>query len=111
MKRLLAGAVALSLSTAVLAATPVFDPARISADVRELSSDAYEGRSPTTAGERRTIAYLSAALAEAGVQPGGDLVDGKRLWTQAVPLMMSDIVGTPVLSIGKPGAHRALTQR
>ena len=64
MKRLLAGAVALSLSTAVLAATPVFDPARISADVRELSSDAYEGRSPATEGERRTIAYLSAALAE-----------------------------------------------
>ena len=111
MKRLLAGAVALSLSTAVLAATPVFDPARISADVRELSSDAYEGRSPATEGERRTIAYLSAALAQAGVKPGGDLVDGKRLWTQAVPLMMSDIVGTPVLSIGKPGAHRALTQR
>ena len=111
MKRLLVGALALSISPALLAANPVFDGARISADVKELSSDAYEGRSPATEGERKTVAFLSAALAEAGVQPGGDLVDGKRLWTQAVPLLMSDIVGQPELSIGRPGAHQRLTQR
>ena len=111
MKRLLTGALALSISSALMAATPAFDAARINADVKELSSDAYEGRSPATEGERKTVAYLSAALEAAGVQPGGDLVDGKRLWTQAVPLVMSDIVGTPVLSIGKPGAHQSLSQR
>lgn len=111
MKRLLTGALALSISSALMAATPTFDAARINADVKELSSDAYEGRSPATEGERKTVAYLSAALEAAGVQPGGDLVDGKRLWTQAVPLVMSDIVGTPLLSIGKPGAHRPLSQR
>lgn len=111
MKRLLTGALALSISSALMAAVPAFDAARINADVKELSSDAYEGRSPATEGERKTVAYLSAALEQAGVQPGGDLVDGKRLWTQAVPLVMSDIVGNPLLSIGKPGAHQPLTQR
>jgi len=105
------GALSLSISTALLAATPSFDPARINADVKVLSSDAFEGRSPATEGERKTVAHLSAALEQAGVQPGGDLVDGKRLWTQAVPLVMSDIVGTPTLSIGKPGAHQPLAQR
>ena len=111
MKRLVLGALALSLSTALYAAPPAFDGARISADVKELASDAFEGRSPATEGERKTVAFLSAALEEAGVQPGGDLVDGKRLWTQAVPLVMSDIVGTPLLSIGQPGQHQPLTQR
>ena len=111
MKRVLTGALALSISSALMAATPVFDASRINADVKELASDAFEGRSPATEGERKTVAYLSAALEQAGVQPGGDLVDGKRLWTQAVPLVMSDIIGNPVLSIGKPGAHQSLSQR
>ena len=111
MKRLVLGALALSISSALMAATPTFDGARISADVKELSSDAYEGRSPASEGERRTIAYLSQALEQAGLQPAGDEVDGKRLWTQAVPLLMSDIVGEPQLSIGRRGAHQQLTQR
>ena len=111
MKRVLTGALALSLSSALMAATPTFDASRINADVKELSSDAYEGRSPATEGERKTVAWLSNAMAQAGVEPGGDLVDGKRLWTQAVPLLMSDIVGDPSLSIGKTGAHQRLTQR
>ena len=111
MKRVLTGALALSISSALMAATPPFDASRINADVKELSSDAYEGRSPATEGERKTVAWLSNAMAQAGVEPGGDLVDGKRLWTQAVPLLMSDIVGDPSLSIGKTGAHQRLTQR
>jgi Zn-dependent M28 family amino/carboxypeptidase len=111
VKRLVLGALALSISSAVLAATPHFDGARISADVKVLSSDAFEGRSPATAGEEKTIAYLSQAFADAGLQPGGDLVDGKRLWTQAVPLLKGDIVGSPSLSIGSTGKHRTLTQR
>uniref|UniRef100_A0A914YJD9 Uncharacterized protein n=1 Tax=Panagrolaimus superbus TaxID=310955 RepID=A0A914YJD9_9BILA len=31
--------------------------------------------------KRRPIAYLSKQFADAGLQPGGDLKDGKRLWT------------------------------
>ena len=81
MKRVALGVLALSVSSALMAATPKFDGARISADVKELASDAYEGRSPATAGEEKTIAFLSKQFADAGLQPGGDLKDGKRLWT------------------------------
>ncbi|MGV8961040.1 MAG: M28 family metallopeptidase [Stenotrophomonas sp.] len=103
MKRLVLGVLAFSVSSALLAATPKFDGVRISADVKELASDAYEGRSPATAGEEKTVAYLSKQFAEAGLQPGGDLKDGKRLWTQAVPLLKGDIVGVPSLQLGFPG--------
>ena len=44
------------------------------------------------------------------MQPGGDLKDGKRLWTQAVPLLKGDIVGKPQLSLSRGGKPQALTQ-
>ncbi len=100
----------MSVSTALMAAPPKFDGARISADVRELSSDAYEGRSPATAGEEKTIAFLSKQFAAAGMQPGGDLKDGQRLWTQAVPLLKGDIVGKPELALSSQGKPQTLNQ-
>ena len=110
MKRVVLSVLALSVSGALMAATPKFDGARISADVKELASDAYEGRSPATAGEEKTIAFLSKQFADAGLQPGGDLKDGKRLWTQAVPLLKGDIVGAPSLSLSSKGKPQALSQ-
>jgi len=110
MKRVVLSVLALSVSSALMAATPKFDGARISADVKELASDAYEGRSPATAGEAKTIAFLSKQFAAAGLQPGGDLKDGKRLWTQAVPLLKGDIVGTPSLALSSKGKSQSLTQ-
>ncbi|WP_315387500.1 M28 family metallopeptidase [uncultured Stenotrophomonas sp.] len=110
MKRVVLSVLALSVSSALMAATPKFDGARISADVKELASDAYEGRSPATAGEEKTIAFLSKQFADAGLQPGGDLKDGKRLWTQAVPLRKGDIVGAPSLALSSKGKPQTLTQ-
>ncbi|WP_411338589.1 M28 family metallopeptidase [Sphingopyxis sp. J-6] len=49
---------------------------------KELSSDAFEGRSPGTAGEEKTVAYLIKKFEEAGLKPGNN---GK--WTQDVPLV------------------------
>lgn len=49
--------------------------------IAELASDAYEGRTPGTPGEAKTIAYLTQAFAEAGAQPA--LADG---YLQPVPL-------------------------
>ncbi len=100
----------MAVSTALMAATPSFDGARISRDVKELASDAYEGRGPATAGEEKTIAYLSKQFAEAGLLPGGDLANGKRAWTQAVPLRRADIVGTPTIAVQNAGKPQALTQ-
>ncbi len=100
----------MSVSAALMAATPTFDGKRISRDVKVLASDAYEGRGPATAGEDKTIAYLSEQFQAAGLHPGGDLVGGKRGWTQAVPLRRADIVGTPVLALDVAGKPQPLTQ-
>ena len=44
------------------------------ADIREplkiLSSDEFEGRLPTTEGEKKTIDYLVSQFKEAGLEPG-----------------------------------------
>jgi Zn-dependent M28 family amino/carboxypeptidase len=111
VKRLLVSTLAWSVSTAVMAAdTPTFDPQLLSATVKTLASDAFEGRGPATAGETKTVDFLIAQLKAAGLVPGGDLKDGQRAWTQAVPLLRSEIVGAPTLTLSAAGQTRALTQ-
>ncbi|MGH8216937.1 MAG: peptidase M20, partial [Rhodanobacteraceae bacterium] len=111
MKPLLAAILVLSTCTAAAAATPVtFSTQRLSHEVKTLSSDAFEGRGPATPAEDKTIDYVVGRLKAAGVQPGGDLKDGKRTWTQAVPLLRSEIVGTPSLTLTVDGKTRKLTQ-
>ncbi|RDY67824.1 M28 family metallopeptidase [Lysobacter soli] len=109
---LLALSLSLALNPAIAgkpAATDI-DPARLSQDVRVLSSDEFEGRGPATAGETKTIDYVVAQMKAAGLQPGGDLKDGKREWTQAVPLARAEIKGTPTISVAVKGKTQALTQ-
>ncbi|HEY0505992.1 MAG TPA: M28 family metallopeptidase [Lysobacter sp.] len=109
---LLALSLSLALNPAIAgkpAATDI-DPARLSQDVKVLSSDEFEGRGPATAGETKTIDYVVAQMKAAGLQPGGDLKDGKREWTQAVPLARAEIKGTPTISVAVKGKTQALTQ-
>ena len=93
------------LASTLLAAAPAiaqqaqFDPAKLDAHVRELSDDRYEGRGPATKGETMTVDYLTGQFRAAGLQPGGEIVNGRRTWTQRVPLLKSDIVGTPTFSV------------
>ncbi len=113
MKRLILSTLALAISTAVTAAAvnaPTFDPHRLSDEVKTLSSDAFEGRGPATPAETKTIDYVVAQMKAAGLQPGGDLVNGKRAWTQAVPLLRTEIVGTPTLSLSIEGKSQSLAQ-
>lgn len=49
---------------------------------KELSSDAFEGRAPGTAGEEKTVAYIAKRFAAAGLKPGN-----KGSWYQDVPLV------------------------
>jgi Zn-dependent M28 family amino/carboxypeptidase len=97
-------------AAALAQAAPHFDSARLSHHVEILSSDAFEGRAPATAGETKSVDYIVSQFQAAGVQPGGDLKDGKRLWTQAVPLLRSNIVGAPTLSIVSNNTILPLTQ-
>jgi Zn-dependent M28 family amino/carboxypeptidase len=51
--------------------------------VRVLASDEFEGRAPGSAGEDKTVEYLSAQFRQLGLQPGNP--DGR--WIQDVPLV------------------------
>ena len=100
-------ATAIALAVPLSAAPPTtFDPARLSSHVRTLGSDVFEGRAPATRAETKTVDYVVGQFREAGLEPGGDLVDGKRQWTQAVPLLKSDIVGTPQLTLDLGNGQR-----
>lgn len=111
MQRLALTLLAFSIVSAVYAAdAPTIDPQRLSSDVKTLSSDAFEGRGPDTAGETKTIDFVVSQFKAEGIQPGGDLKNGKREWTQAVPLLRTEIVGTPQLSFNLAGKTQTLTQ-
>ncbi|MET0239735.1 MAG: M28 family metallopeptidase [Sphingobium sp.] len=56
--------------------------ATLKAVTKTLSSDAYEGRAPTTPAEPKTVAYLIDQMKKAGLKPGN-----KGQWTQNVPLV------------------------
>ncbi|HET6805901.1 MAG TPA: M28 family metallopeptidase [Frateuria sp.] len=111
MNRMLATAIALTFAAPVLAAeVPHFDPHRLSDEVKALSSDAFEGRGPATPGETKAVDYVIGQFKAAGLQPGGAVVDGKRTWTQPVPLGRFEIVGTPTFSLTEDGKSVPLTQ-
>jgi Zn-dependent M28 family amino/carboxypeptidase len=79
--------------------------ARLTATVRTLSSDAFEGRAPGTAGETRTIEYLVDRFRRLGLEPAGP--DGQ--WVQPVPLLHTRL-GTPsTLRFAAPGGALPLT--
>ena len=103
---------AMALVAAPLAAqsTTDFDPARMSRTIQTLGSDAYEGRGPATRAETKTVAYLIQQFRGAGLSPGGEIVNGKRQWTQAVPLLKSEIVGTPQLRLNLGNTSENLVQ-
>ncbi len=71
---------------------------------RTLSGDDFEGRAPGSAGEEKTIAYLTERFKAAGLQPGN-----KGSWVQEVPLV--EITGkdfAPLALTGK-GAPLSFT--
>lgn len=103
---LLAAALATASLAAPIPTTPITAD-RIRNDVRTLSSDAFGGRGPGEPGEAKTIAYLAAQFAAAGLAPGGD----NGGWFQALPLVRLDrapgatmvLDGTP-LTLGRDAA-------
>lgn len=72
-------------TTAISQVAPIsvsFDEQRFRDDIKTLSSDKFEGRAPTTLGEKLTLDYLSAAFKEMGLSGA---VNGHYL--QAVPMV------------------------
>lgn len=63
-------------------AAPPISVDTLKAVTKTLSSDAFEGRAPGSAGETKTLAYLQQQFERAGLKPGNH---GK--WLQDVPLV------------------------
>nr|WP_235893547.1 M28 family metallopeptidase [Lysobacter lacus] len=100
----------MALQPAYAATSPDISPKRLSSIVRTLSSDAFEGRGPATAGETKSVNYIVSQMKAIGLQPGGALDHGHRTWTQPVPLLRSEITGTPQVSLRAGGKSQSLTQ-
>ncbi len=88
-------AVAATAIAAPALAQQTVSPERLSADVKTLASDAFEGRAPGTPGETKTIDWLVAQFKAMKLAPGGP--DGS--WTQAVPLVHTRM-GTGTVTAG-----------
>jgi Zn-dependent M28 family amino/carboxypeptidase len=103
MRSIFCSFAALVGATPALAQTaPVISVETLKSVTQELSSDAYEGRAPTTAGETKTIDYIVKRLAAAGVKPGN-----KGQWTQDVPMV--EITATDVTPFNASGGKVPVT--
>lgn len=80
---------------------------RLSAIVKILASDEFEGRAPGTPGGRKTVKYLIEQFAALGLEPGGE----KGSWIHAVP-MTHTLVQTPAtLKFNVGGKIQTLQQQ
>jgi len=97
---------ALSACTVGSSSNSEIDIQHISSIVRTLASDEFEGRAPGGRGEEKTVAYLIERFQSLGLQPGGE--DGK--WTQAVPLIHTQIQDPASIQIKTAGGNKSLEQ-
>lgn len=81
-----------------------FDHAKLMEHIRILSDDGFEGRGIATAGETKTVEYLSREYAAAGFEPGGE----NGGWTQTVTLRRFN-VSNPTAKFTLNGQDRPLT--
>lgn len=98
MKRTLVGLglmASFAASGAMAQVSGGLDGARISQDVQVLASDAFEGRAPGTAGEAKTIAWLSERFKALGLEPGGE----NGTYLQTVPLIHTRLSPPSLLNL------------
>ena len=102
VRRILVVAAALA-TTAVAAAssgTPdTISPKRLSAYVKVLGSNAFEGRRPGTPGGQKAVKYIVKQFKALGLEPGGE----RGTWFQNVPVTLQHLSGTPSMHIAVAG--------
>ena len=98
---------------AVLATTHVqaqssgpIDTARLSAIVKVMASDDFEGRAPGSPGEAKTVDYLIGQFKAMNLEPAGE----NGGWTQEVKLQRLQVQPGAQLSVSVGGKVTALTQ-
>ncbi|CAN7201198.1 M28 family metallopeptidase [Phenylobacterium sp. LjRoot164] len=106
MIRTAALSLALSLlATSALAQDPI-DPARLSSITKVLASDEFQGRSPGTPGEAKTIEYLVKEFKALGLEPAGDA----GAYTQDVPLLHTRLKDGASFALDLNGKRRELVR-
>src|SRR5574339_604535 len=86
-----------------LADMPPIDTNAVLADIRKLSSDEFEGRSPGSKGEELTVAYLTEQFKKLGLKPGNP--DGT--YVQNVPLV--GFTSHPAMTVTAGGETKTYT--
>ena len=94
MRRLLIAALLATPAMAAAQTAPQISVDTLKAVTKTLSSDAFEGRAPGSAGEEKTLAYLQQQFEKAGLKPGN-----KGRWLQDVPLVEIAAKGVTPLTI------------
>jgi Zn-dependent M28 family amino/carboxypeptidase len=79
---------------------------RMSGIAKVLASDEFEGRAPGTPGETKTVEYLVGQFKALGLEPGGEAGG----WTQAVPLVRTQVPDDARMSVTVAGATLPLVQ-
>jgi Zn-dependent M28 family amino/carboxypeptidase len=87
-------------------AGPAIPVATLTTATQILSSDAFEGRAPTTAGEDKAVAYISARFRQAGLQPG----NGASFY-QNVPMIETSTTPGALTFAAASGAPISLAYR
>ena len=76
-----------SAAAAQTGAPPAVSVQTLKDVTEELSSDAYEGRAPTTPAEEKTTNYIVERFKAAGLKPGNPDGTGGTSWFQDVPMV------------------------
>ncbi len=76
-------------------AAPAISLDTLKSVTQQLSSDAFEGRAPITAGEEKTVRLIADRFEKAGLQPGN-----QGSWYQNVPLVETLAAPTPLRITG-----------
>ena len=79
-------------------------PQRLSAAVKTMASDRFQGRAPGTPGEAVTVDYIVERFKALGLKPAGE----NGGWTQAVPLVKTQVEPGSTVSVSVAGASRPL---
>jgi Zn-dependent M28 family amino/carboxypeptidase len=80
---------------------------QLSAIVKVLASDEFEGRAPGTPGGRKTVKYLIEQFTALGLEPGGE----NDSWVHAVPMTRTQVQTPATLNFNVGGKKQALQQQ
>lgn len=84
-----------TMDRATVSGAPRISVETLKSYTEQLSSDAFEGRAPTTPGEEKTVNLIAQGFEQAGLQPGN-----KGSWFQNVPLVETTATPTELRITG-----------